>query len=148
MIVGRPVEKSSAAAAADADRLTDLFWRSERTPSVGEWRVRFEATVLTVMRIRNLPRLEAERAAYQNILVNFRNDAMPAGSDPNSCLWCRKPEEPGHVLIPLGYGGRIAWLHRLNCSDRWRQQRRAGAIKTLAEMGLVQPVDEPPRVKP
>ena len=77
MTAERPVEKSSAVADASADRLTDLFWQAEKLPSIGEWRVRFETTVRTLMRVRSLPRLEAEKAAYQNVLVEFLNGEMP-----------------------------------------------------------------------
>ena len=132
------IEKPSATTDNTGDRLEELFWQAENLPSLGEWRVRFETTVLTVMRIRNLPRPEAEKAAYQNVLVEFLNDAMPAGCDPNTCLWCRRPEEPGHVLIPLGIGRQTAWLHR-ECSDRWREARRADAVKTLAKMDIAEP---------
>jgi hypothetical protein len=120
------------------DRLTELFWHAEKTPYSGEWRVRFETAILNLMRIRNLPRPEAEKAAYQKILVDFLNDTMPAGCDPNSCLWCHRPEALSRVLIPLGIGLRTAWFHR-ECSDQWREARRADAVKTLAKMDIAEP---------
>ena len=138
MTAERPVEKSSAVADVGADRLTDLFWQAEKLPSIGEWRVRFETTVRTLMRVRSLPRPEAEKAAYQNVLVEFLNDEIPTLADPNSCFWCRRPEEPGAVLIPLGVGRRTAWLHR-ECGEKWRVHRRANAIAKLTEMGVVRP---------
>ena len=121
------------------DRLVDLFCEAEKLPSLGEWRVCFETTIQTVMRIRELSRPAAEKAAYQNILVDFLNDSMPADCDPNICLWCRRVEEPGAVLVPLGVGRRTAWLHREGCADQWRDHRRADAVAKLAAMGIVRP---------
>ena len=138
MTAESPIKKTSATPYNTGDRLEELFCEAEHLPSLGEWRVRFETTVLTVMHIRNLPRPEAERAAYQNVFVEFLNDTTPVGCDPNTCLRCRRPEEPGHVLIPLGIGRQTAWLHR-ECSDLWREARRAAAVAKLAEMGIVSP---------
>ena len=48
-------------------------------------------------------------------------------------------EEPGAPLIPLGYGERVAWLHREPCAEKWRDHRRTDAIEKLAAMEIVRP---------
>jgi hypothetical protein len=51
----------------------------------------FEARVDTVMRVRSLPRLEAERAAYEIVLVEFLNRTYP-DTPSDGCAWCGQPE--------------------------------------------------------
>jgi hypothetical protein len=112
------------------------------TPTARKWRQTFSDNLTTVMRVRKLPRRAAEKAAYQNVIVEFLNDSMPANCDPNTCLWCRRIEEPGAPLIPLGVGRQTAWLHRDPCADRWRDHRRVEAIAKLAAMGIAAPAED------
>jgi hypothetical protein len=149
MTTESPIKKSSSSPDNTGDRLMDLFGQAEQLPSLGEWRVRFETIVQTVMRVRKLPRPAAEKAAYQNVIVEFLNDSMPSNCDPNTCLWCRRVEDPAAPLIPLGIGRQTAWLHRDPCSDLWRDHRRIEAIAKLASMGIVAPAEDlQPGVKP
>jgi hypothetical protein len=94
----------------------------------------FERHVATVMRVRNLPRLEAERAAFDIVLVERLNATHP-DTDPNRCAWCGRAETPSDALLPIGVGARHAWLHR-DCWDRWRERQRTEAIAMLAEAGI------------
>jgi hypothetical protein len=99
-----------------------------------EWRRIFEDHVATVMRVRRLPRPEAERAAYDIVVVEFLNATHP-DTDPNRCAWCGRAETPGGVLLPFGVGPH-AWMHS-DCWESWRAQRRAKAEEDLARLGIV-----------
>jgi hypothetical protein len=94
----------------------------------------FEAAVARVMEIRGLPRFEAERAAFDIVLIDLLNAGHPNG-DPNRCAWCGTPETPDATLLPIGVGERHAWLHS-DCQPPWRALRRARAIAELAEAGV------------
>lgn len=86
------------------------------------------------MRIRGQPRLEAERAAFENLLVAHLNRTF---SDTRSdrCACCGRAEEPSSTLLPIGVGIRHAWLHP-DCWEAWRECRRTEAIGQLAAIGI------------
>jgi hypothetical protein len=100
------------------------------------WRRKFEDRTIVVQRVRNLPQAEAERAAFQMVLVEFLNDSHP-DTDPSRCAWCGKPETPDATLLPIGVGPH-SWLHNC-CWAEWREGRRAEAIAMLAGMGITEP---------
>ncbi len=104
---------------------------------VGEWRLLFEDHVATIMRARSLSRPEAERVAFQIVLVEFLNRTYP-NTPSGRCAWCGRSETPGAVLLPIGVGARHAWLHS-GCWDPWRERRRKAAEEALAIMGIVEP---------
>jgi hypothetical protein len=93
------------------------------------WRRKFEDRTIVVQRVRNLPHAEAERAAFDIVVVEFLNATHP-DTDPNRCAWCGKPE----ALLPIGVGPH-AWLHS-DCWAPWRARRQAEAIDQLAAMGI------------
>ena len=113
-----------------AVRLDDFL-----NPPPSPARQAFEAVVARVMRIRGLPRTEAERAAFEIILIERLNATHP-DTDPNRCAHCGKPETPGALLKPIGWGARHTWLHD-DCWAAWRAERRIAAIAALAEAGVV-----------
>jgi hypothetical protein len=84
----------------------------------------------TVMTIRGLPRPDAERAAFDIVLVEFLNATHP-DTDPNLCARCGGPETPDATLLPIGWSDRHAWLHS-GCLDPWRAQRRLKVEDDLA----------------
>ena len=53
----------------------------------GGWPWLFEERVSHVMRLRNLPRVEAERVAYEMVLVEFLNRNC-ADTPSDRCAWC------------------------------------------------------------
>ena len=121
-----------------------------RIAAAGEQRRIFEGHVAKVMRVRNLPRLEAERAAFDNLVVE-RLDASLVDTPPDCCAHCGAAETPSNILLPLGVGARHAWLHS-DCWGPWRERRGAEAIAELAAMKIdvmtydpdpVSEVDEP-----
>jgi hypothetical protein len=89
------------------------------------------------MQIRGLPRPDAERAAYEIVLVERLNSSHPNTLD-DRCAWCGSSETPGATLLPIGVGARHAWLHS-GCWEPWRTQRRAKAVVELASLGIVKP---------
>jgi hypothetical protein len=94
----------------------------------------FEGHAAAVMRLRGLPRLEAERVACEMVLVERLNAAHP-DTDPNRCAHCGRSETPDAILLPMGVGVRHAWLHS-DCWATWREARRRAAIEALAAMGI------------
>jgi hypothetical protein len=103
----------------------------------GGWPWLFEERVSHVMRLRNLPRVEAERVAYEMVLVEFLNRNC-ADTPSDRCAWCGKPETRDSILLPIGVGARHSWLHNC-CWAEWREGRRAEAIAMLAGMGITEP---------
>jgi hypothetical protein len=89
------------------------------------------------MRVRAMPRPEAERAAYEIVLVEFLNRTHP-NTDPNRCAHCGALETPDVTLLPIGWGARHAWLHS-GCWAPWREERRVKAIAELAAMKIAAP---------
>jgi hypothetical protein len=59
------------------------------------------------MRIRGLPRLEAERAAFDIVLVELLNATHPSAR-PDRCTHCGRLETLGATLLPFGGGIRHA----------------------------------------
>jgi hypothetical protein len=107
---------------------------SPETPEAASWRSFFEEKADLVERVRGLPRPEAERAAFDIVLVEFLNATHP-NTDPSRCAWCGRTETPSNNLLPLGVGARHGWLHS-DCRTPWRERRRTEAIAMLAEAGI------------
>ena len=127
--VGNPLPGSGVV------RLDDLL--NPPPPPLPPLRQAFETAVARVMQIRSLPRREAEREAFNIVLVEFLNATHP-DTDPNRCARCGGPETPDVTLLPIGVGERHAWLHR-DCWEAWRAQRRIKAEDDLARLGVVKP---------
>jgi hypothetical protein len=89
------------------------------------------------VKIRGLPRSDAEREAFQHALIEFLNATHP-DTDPTRCAHCGGPETLDATLAPIGWGDRHAWLHS-GCLDPWRAQRRVKAEDDLARLGVVRP---------
>jgi hypothetical protein len=119
--------------------MTGLLLEAPDDPAAAahRWRRKFEDRTIVVQRVRNLPQAEAERAAFDIVLVEFLNATHP-NTDPNRCAACGRPETPGGVLLPIGVGARHAWLHDC-CWAEWRDGRRAEAIALLAGMEITEP---------
>jgi hypothetical protein len=117
---------------AGARRLDDIL--NPPPPPLPPLRQTFEAEIARVMQIRGLSRLEAERAAFDIVLVEFLNATHP-DTNPNRCAYCGKPEAPDATLLPIGWSDRHAWLHP-DCGAPWRADRRAKGIAALAEAGV------------
>ncbi len=122
-----------ASPGSGAVRLDDFLNPPPPPPPTPE-RQTFEAAVARVMRIRGLSRAEAERAAFETVLITRLNATHP-NTDPSRCAHCARPETPDAALLPVGWGIRHARLHS-DCRTLWRERRRAEAIAALAEAGV------------
>jgi hypothetical protein len=108
---------------------------------VHRWLRKFEDRTIVVQGVRNLPLAQAERAAFDIILVEFLNATHP-DTDPGRCAWCGKRELPSNILLPFGVSTHV-WLHDL-CWAPWRERRLAEAIAELAKAGIAEPRGDPP----
>jgi hypothetical protein len=108
--------------------MTGLSRQPRDDPAAGayRWRRKFEDRTIVVQRVRNLSQAEAERTAYDIVLVEFLNATHP-DTDPNRCAWCGKSETPSAVLLPTGVGVRHTWLHS-GCWEPWRAEPRPKTI--------------------
>ena len=104
------------------------------TPEAASWLCFFEEKVEVVERVRGLPRLEAERVAFEIVLVEYLNATHP-DTDPSRCAECGGHETPDAALSPIGASASHAWLHQ-DCWAPWRERRRAEAIDQLAAMKI------------
>ena len=116
--------------------MTGLSLEAPDEPAAGthRWLRKFEDRTVVVQRVRNLPQAEAERAAYNIVLVEFLNATHP-DTDPNRCAHCGRLETVDAPLLPIGVGVHHTWLHS-DCWEPWRERRRAQAIATLAQAGV------------
>jgi hypothetical protein len=106
------------------------------SPMAAKWIKAFEDNVTAVLRVRNAPRVEAERVALANTVTAFL-DANRPDTDPARCAHCGLSERPND-LRPMGGGVRHSWVHS-DCWEAWSKHRRARAIEALAAMGIVSP---------
>jgi len=118
-----------------AVRLADFL--DPPPPPLPPLRQAFEDHITTVMSTRGLPRLEAERAAYEIVLVEFL-DASHPDTDPGRCAHCGRPETRGSILRSIGAGARHVWLHS-DCWAQWRDRCQNEAVTELAATGLEAP---------
>jgi hypothetical protein len=143
------VEKSGhqegrVTAKIDLTDLFDMFAKTEEKPPIDppispearRWRANFTTNVEAVLRVRDIPRVEAERVAFENTVTTFL-DANRPDTDPNRCAHCGSSERPNE-LRPMGGGARHSWVHN-GCWPDWFARRRADAIAELAAMGIVSP---------
>jgi hypothetical protein len=104
--------------------------------TAARWVKAFEDNVTAALRVRNAPRIEAERIAFLNTVTAFL-DANRPGTDPTRCAYCRLSERPND-LRPMGGGVHHSWVHS-DCWKAWSKHRRARAIEALAAMGIAPP---------
>jgi hypothetical protein len=97
----------------------------------------FDARVRALMRLRERSRLEVERAAVDNLVVERMNATHP-NTDPNCCAHCGGPEMSAATLKPIGWGIRHTWLHD-DCWAPWREARRVAAVAKMATIRIVMP---------
>jgi len=133
------VDREPPAEALDAlrDHKEAVVAELGRIAAAGQLRQTFEGHIGKVMRVRDLPRPEAERIAFDNF-VTERLDSTLLDTDPSCCAHCGGAETPDAALLPIGAGDRHAWLHS-DCWAQWRERRRAEAIDKLAAMKLEAP---------
>jgi hypothetical protein len=96
----------------------------------------FEQRADLIETVRGLSRAEAERAAYEQVLITFLNKTYPDTS-AHACAECAGPDTPAAQLLPFGVGERHTWLHQ-RCWAAWRERRRNEAIAVLAAIGIVE----------
>jgi hypothetical protein len=101
------------------------------------WRHALDENVETIVKIRGLTRPDAEREAFQHVVVEYSNETHP-NSDPTRCGRCGGPETPDATLLPFGWGERPVWLHG-DCWGPWRARRREVAVAELAAMKIEEP---------
>jgi hypothetical protein len=106
------------------------------SPTTAKWIKAFEDNVMAVLRVRNARRAEAEGIAFLNTVTAFL-DANRPDTEPTKCAQCGSSERPKD-LRPMGGGTRHSWVHG-DCSEVWRERRKAQATAALATMGIAPP---------
>jgi hypothetical protein len=112
----------------------DAFLKAETQPD--RWRRCLAEKVETIVKMRGLPRADAEAEAFRHIVIEYLNETHPK-TDPRVCAHCRGPDLPLTPILPFGVGDRHTWLHH-RCRDPWAEARRAAAVAALSEMGIAQ----------
>ncbi len=85
-----------------------------------------------------LPRLVADRQAFQHAIVEWLN-RHPTMTDPHVCAGCGGTiNEAGTDWRPLADGATVHYGggHRLNCWERHGARRRVEAEAALAALGV------------
>jgi hypothetical protein len=101
------------------------------------WQRLLAEKIETIVKVRGLTRLDAEREAFRHVVVEFANATHP-DTDPRVCALCNKPSLPLTPTLPYGVGERHAWLHQ-HCHQQWSARRQYEVVATLAGMGIVEP---------
>ena len=115
----------------------DAFLKAETESD--RWRRLLAEKIETVVKMRGLPRPNAEAEAFRHIVIEFLNENHPM-TDPRVCAYCRGPDLPLTPILPFGGGDRHSWLHQ-SCRDPWAEARRADAVAALSQMGITQPLE-------
>jgi hypothetical protein len=113
----------------------DALLEAETEPD--RWRRRLAEKTETLMRMRALSFHEAEREAFQHLVVEHLNATHP-NTDHRICAYCRGPDLPLTPTLPIGVDPNHTWLH-CRCVEPWRQNRRAAALEAMAAMGVAEP---------
>jgi hypothetical protein len=113
----------------------DALLEAETEPD--RWRRLLAEKIETVVKMRGLPRRDAETEAFRDVVIGYLNETHPA-TDPRVCTYCGKPDLLLTPNLPLGVGHRHAWLHQ-HCAQAWREGRRKAAEEALGIMGIVEP---------
>ncbi len=113
----------------------DAFLEAETEPD--RWRRLLAEKIETVVKMRGLPRRDAETEAFRHVVIGYLNETLP-DTDPRVCAHCVGPDLPLTPTLPFGVGDRHAWLHH-HCAQAWREGRRKAAEEALAIMGIVEP---------
>lgn len=83
---------------------------------------------------------QAEARAFECCVVEWFN-RHPCRSDPGRCAACGTPDRDGHAVVPFGTESHgHAWLHP-ECWNDWHRERRDGARRALAALGLEVPLN-------
>jgi hypothetical protein len=89
-----------------------------------------------IMRVRGLPRLKAERLAFEAVLIDGWN-ATHLDTRADRCTHYGERETPDAIQLPIGVGVRLA-LMPSDCWTPWVVQGRAKAEENLPHLGIVQ----------
>jgi hypothetical protein len=113
--------------------VVDAILADETAPD--RLRRRLAETIETIMTIRGLSRLEAERIAFDSLVTDYLDSTHP-DTPSDRCARCGRLETSSDLLLPIGAGDRHACLHS-DCHVPWRERRKAEAEKDLARFDLV-----------
>ena len=114
--------------------IIDAFLEAETEPD--RWRRLLSEKIETIVKVRDLPRPDAEAEAFRHIVIEYLNETHPK-TDPGVCAHCRGPDLPLTPILPFGIADRHTWLHQ-RCHDRWADRRRMEAVASLARMGITE----------
>jgi hypothetical protein len=129
---GEPDESLIRLLRANKQEVMDAILAAETQSD--RWRRILAEKLETIMTIRGLTLHDAEREAFEHVVIEHLNDTHP-NTDPRVCANCRGPDLPLTPTLPFGVGERHAWLHQ-RCWVPWRERRRTEAIAALAAIGI------------
>ena len=120
----------------------DAFLEAETEPD--RWRRLLAEKIETIVKMRGLPRPDAEAEAFRHIVIEYLNETHPA-TDPRVCAHCRGPDLPLTPILAV-WGRRSSYVASSALSRPMGRGRRMAAVETLAAMGIMEPSkDEAPR---
>jgi hypothetical protein len=105
---GRPDESLVGLLRNNKQAVMDAILAAET--EYDRWRRALAEKVETITQLRGLTRPDAEREAFQHIVVEYLNETHP-NTDPARCAYCGGPETSAATLLPFGVGERHVWLH-------------------------------------
>ena len=126
--------------------IIDAFLEAETEPD--RWRRLLAEKIETIVKMRGLPRPDAEAEAFRHIVIEYLNETHP-NTDPRVCAHCRGPDLPltpilavwgrqsscvASSALPRPMGRALAGPRRSRRSPRWgsRSRHRDDAGRTRA----------------
>jgi hypothetical protein len=113
----------------------DALLEAETEPD--RWRRLLAEKIETLVKMRGLPRRDAETEAFRHLVIGHLDETHP-DTDPRFCAHCGGQHHPLKPTLPFGVGDRHTWLHQ-HCAQAWSDGRREAAEEELAKMGIVEP---------
>jgi len=101
-----------------------------------DWQAEFHERAAIIEYDAGLPRVEAERKSFLNLIIEWMNAHPAPTAGPHHCAYCSLPFAT-HDGFPFlnGGNGEHVWLHH-GCHDDWIKNRRSEAVQALTAVGI------------
>ena len=145
------LEANSAPPPTIIDKLnlhkSEIIASFKPTPAVltdEDWPVYFHKRLLVAEVIQEMSTEEAQTEAFKWCVIAWLNQHVETFGS-NQCAWCKQPDQPTHIVVPIGIHLRgHTWLHP-GCWWEWHKFRWSKAVHALIRNGIEIPQSKHPQ---